>query len=150
MRWGLVPSWWNKTLKDVPATFNARGETVTEKPMFRSAFKRTRCIVPASSYYEWRTINGEKWPYYFSASDAGVLSIASLWDEWNDITSRELLLSCAMIVTEANKLPAAFTIACRYFLPAIVSKRGSTAPPASNSCAQRSKICFTSGPYRSA
>jgi putative SOS response-associated peptidase YedK len=88
MRWGLVPSWWKKTLKDVPTTFDARGETVTEKPMFRSAFKRTRCIIPASGYYEWRTINGEKQPYYFSASDAGVLSIAGLWDEWNDITSR--------------------------------------------------------------
>jgi putative SOS response-associated peptidase YedK len=73
--------------------FNARGETVTEKPMFRSAFKRTRRIIPASGYYEWRTINGEKQPYYFSASDAGVLSIAGLWDEWNDITSREPLLS---------------------------------------------------------
>ena len=50
MRWGLVPSWWKKPLKDVPATFNARGETVAEKPMFRSAFKRTRCIIPASGY----------------------------------------------------------------------------------------------------
>jgi putative SOS response-associated peptidase YedK len=47
MRWGLVPSWWKKSLKDVPATFNARGETVAEKPMFRSAFKRTRCTIPA-------------------------------------------------------------------------------------------------------
>ena len=58
MRWGLLPSWWKKPLKDVPATFNARGETVAEKPMFRSACKRTRCIVPASGYCEWRTING--------------------------------------------------------------------------------------------
>ena len=103
MRWGLVPSWWKKPLKDVPATFNAHGETVAEKPMFRSASKRTRCIVPASGYYEWRTINGAKQPYYFSASDAGVLSIAGLWDEWNDITSGEPLLSCTMIVTEANE-----------------------------------------------
>jgi putative SOS response-associated peptidase YedK len=54
-------------------------------------------------YYEWRTINGEKQPYYFSASDAGVLSIAGLWDEWNDITSGEPLLSCTMIVTEAKE-----------------------------------------------
>jgi putative SOS response-associated peptidase YedK len=103
MRWGLVPSWWKKPLKDVPASFNARGETVADKPMFRSAFKRTRCIIPASGYYEWRTINGVKQPNYFSASDAGVLSIAGLWDEWNDITSGEPLLSCTMIVTEANE-----------------------------------------------
>ena len=103
MRWGLVPSWWTKPLKDVPATFNAHGETVAEKPMFRSASKRTRCIVPASGYYEWRTINGAKQPYYFRASDASVLSIAGLCDEWNDITSGEPLLSCTMIVTEANE-----------------------------------------------
>ncbi len=45
MRWGLIPSWWKKTVKEVPSTFNARAETVAEKPMFRSAFKRTRCIV---------------------------------------------------------------------------------------------------------
>jgi putative SOS response-associated peptidase YedK len=71
--------------------------------MFRSAFKRTRCIIPASGYYEWQTINGAKQPYYFSASDAGVLSIAGLWGEWNDITSGEPRLPCTMIVTEANE-----------------------------------------------
>jgi putative SOS response-associated peptidase YedK len=60
MRWGLIPGWWKKTAKEVPSTFNVRAETVAEKPMFRSAFKRTRCIVPASGYYEWRTRGG--WP----------------------------------------------------------------------------------------
>jgi putative SOS response-associated peptidase YedK len=54
MRWGLVPSWWSKPLKDMRvATFNARAETVTDKPMFREAFRRTRCLIPASGYYEW-------------------------------------------------------------------------------------------------
>jgi SOS response associated peptidase (SRAP) len=85
MRWGLVPGWWRKSLKGVPATFNARGETVTEKPMFRSAFKRTRYIIPASGYSDGRTINSANQPYYFSASDAGVLSIAGLWDQWNEL-----------------------------------------------------------------
>ena len=47
MRWGLVPMWWKKPLKELPATFNARAETVAEKPMFRSAFKSRRCIIPA-------------------------------------------------------------------------------------------------------
>jgi putative SOS response-associated peptidase YedK len=92
IRWGLVPSWWKKSLNEVPATFNARGDTVAEKPMFRSAFKRTRCIIPASGHYEWRTVNGAKQPFYFSASDAGVLSIAGLWDEWKEIASGEPLL----------------------------------------------------------
>jgi putative SOS response-associated peptidase YedK len=53
MRWGLVPSWWKKKAKETPSTFNARAETVAENPMFRSAFKRSRCLIPASGYYEW-------------------------------------------------------------------------------------------------
>src|SRR5262249_55803962 len=53
MRWGLVPWRWKKRTKDVPATFNARAETISEKPMFRDAFKRKRCLFPPSGYYEW-------------------------------------------------------------------------------------------------
>ena len=64
MRWGLIPGWWKKTAKEVPSTFNARAETVAQKPMVRSAFKRTRCIVPASGYCEWHTAEGGKQPYF--------------------------------------------------------------------------------------
>jgi putative SOS response-associated peptidase YedK len=53
MRWGLVPCWWKKSLSELPSTFNARAETVTEKPMFRAAFKARRCIIPASGFYEF-------------------------------------------------------------------------------------------------
>jgi len=53
MYWGLVPHWWKKPLKELPATFNARAEKVAEKPMFRGAFKYRRCISPASGDYEW-------------------------------------------------------------------------------------------------
>jgi putative SOS response-associated peptidase YedK len=102
MRWGLVPSWWKKTAKEVPSTFNARAETVAEKPMFRSAFKRTRCIVPASGYYEWRSADGVKQPYFISAADGAVLSIAGLWDEWNDPQVGQTIFSCTLIVTAAN------------------------------------------------
>jgi putative SOS response-associated peptidase YedK len=52
----LVPSWWKRTVEDVPSTFNARAESVADKPMFRLAFKGNRCIVPASGYFEWKTI----------------------------------------------------------------------------------------------
>jgi putative SOS response-associated peptidase YedK len=86
----------------VPATFNARAETVAEKPMFRSAFKRTRCIVPASGYYEWQTIGKAKQPYFISAAGGEVLSIAGLWDEWRDPVTGEAIPSATLIVTTAN------------------------------------------------
>ena len=66
MRWGLIPSWWGKPLKEAKlATFNARTESVREKPFFREAFKRSRYLIPASGYYEWHTTPGGKQPYYF-------------------------------------------------------------------------------------
>jgi len=52
MRWGPVPMWWQKALKSVPATFNARAEGIETRPMFRDAYKRRRCIIPASGFYE--------------------------------------------------------------------------------------------------
>ncbi len=104
MRWGLVPSWWNKPLKELKlATFNARVETVATKPMFREAFKRTRCIIQASGYYEWKDAPSGKQPYYFTAADGSPLSIAGLWDEWHDVRSGETLKSCTMIVCDANE-----------------------------------------------
>ncbi len=66
MRWGLVLFWWKKKAQETPATFNARAETVAEKPMFRVAFKRNRCLIPASGYYEWKGTETDKQPYYFS------------------------------------------------------------------------------------
>ena len=150
MRWGLVPSWWKKSLKELPSTFNARSDTVGEKPVFRSAFKRTRCIIPASGYYEWRTVNGAKQPYYFSAFDAGVLSIAGLWDEWKDIESGEPLLSCTMIVTEANEFAGRIHDRMPVFLAADRFESWLDGPPAPSSCVPRLKICLMSGLYRSA
>jgi putative SOS response-associated peptidase YedK len=106
MRWGLIPNWWNKPLKEMRlATFNARAETVAQKPMFRSAFKGNRCIIPASGYYEWQTTPAGKQPYYFTPADGPILSIAGLWDEWKDETGKPLK-SCTMIITDPNKLAA--------------------------------------------
>jgi putative SOS response-associated peptidase YedK len=88
MRWGLIPYWWKKPLKQLPASFNARAETVADKPMFRGAFARRRCIIPASG----------------SAADGGVLSLAGLWDKWRDPATGEPTTSCTIIVTAANAL----------------------------------------------
>ena len=106
MRWGLVPSWWNKLLKELRlATFNARAETVAEKPLFRSSFKRTRCLIPASGYYE-HTVRKEKQPYYFTRRDGQVLTIAGLWSEWTNPETGKSQKSCTMIITEPNKFVA--------------------------------------------
>jgi putative SOS response-associated peptidase YedK len=104
MRWGLIPWWWTKSAKEMPATFNARAETVAERPMFRDAFERNRCIVPASGYYEWKAAADGKQPYFISAADGGVLSIAGLWHRWKDPASGEGVVSCTLIVTGANAL----------------------------------------------
>jgi putative SOS response-associated peptidase YedK len=105
MRWGLVPSWWSKPLKELKlATFNARAETVAKKPFFRSAFKRTRCLIPVLGYYERQNTPSGKQPYHFTARDGSpALTIAGLWDEWRDKVSGEVLKSCTMIITEANE-----------------------------------------------
>jgi putative SOS response-associated peptidase YedK len=78
------------------STFNARVETVTTKPFFREAFKRTRCIIPASGYYEWQDTPDGKQPHYFTCTDGQVISFAGLWDEWQGRATGETLKSCTM------------------------------------------------------
>ena len=102
MRWGLVPVWWDKPLKSVPATFNARADTVAQKPMFRDAFRKRRCVIPASGFFEWTDAAGGKQPHYFSAADGAILAFAGLWDSWTEPASGETVLSCTVIVSEAS------------------------------------------------
>jgi putative SOS response-associated peptidase YedK len=88
----------------VPATFNARAETVAEKPMFREAFHRRRCIIPASGFYEWTGEKGDKRPHLFTAADGTpILGFAGLWDRWRDPASSDELLSCTIIVSGASE-----------------------------------------------
>ncbi len=106
MRWCLVRAWWKKSAKETPSTFNARAETAATKPMFRAAFKRNRCLVPASGYYEWLATPTGKQPYYYTARNGSPLTLAGLWDEWKDIETGEPLKSCTIIITNANALAA--------------------------------------------
>jgi putative SOS response-associated peptidase YedK len=107
MRWGLVPYWWSKPLKELRmATFNARAETVEANPFFRDAFKRTRCIIPVSGHYEWQNTPSGK-PWYFTARDGSpLLTAAGLWDEWKNRETGERLKSCTMIITAPNDFAA--------------------------------------------
>jgi putative SOS response-associated peptidase YedK len=108
MRWGLVPRWWSKPLTELRvATFNARAETVETKPVYRDAFKRTRCLIPMSGYFEWQATASGKQPWYFTAADGSpLLTAAGLWDEWKDRQTGEPLTSCTMIITEPNEFVA--------------------------------------------
>src|SRR3954452_15165540 len=104
MRWGLIPGWWKKTVKEVPATFNARAESVADKPMFRNAFKERRCIIPASGFYEWTGEKGAKQPHLFTAADGSpVLAFAGVWDRWCNPATGDEILSCTIIVCGANE-----------------------------------------------
>jgi putative SOS response-associated peptidase YedK len=81
LRWGLVPHW----VKDLKATrqpINARGETIASTPMFRDAFARRRCLVPADAFYEWQAAPDGKLPWAIAREDAGCLVFAGLWEGW--------------------------------------------------------------------
>ncbi|WP_405041443.1 SOS response-associated peptidase [Parvibaculum sp.] len=78
MRWGLIPTWWKEENR-LPATFNARSDTVATKPMFRSAFKSRRCIVPMSGFFEWRTEVKVKRPFYVTMTSGQPMSVAGIW-----------------------------------------------------------------------
>jgi putative SOS response-associated peptidase YedK len=98
---------WPKPLKELKAaTFNARVETVADKPMFRDAFRRTRCVIPASGYYEWQDTPEGKQPHYFTRRDGQPITFAGLWALWRDKQAGETVKSCAMIITDANEFVA--------------------------------------------
>jgi putative SOS response-associated peptidase YedK len=103
-RWGLVPSW-AKDISIGNKLINARAETLVDKPSFRNAFARRRCLIPASGFYEWRAEGGRKLPYLFQLADHKVLTFAGLWEHWQDNQGNELY-SCIIITTAPNTLVA--------------------------------------------
>lgn len=102
LRWGLIPSWAKDVSTSVRA-INARAETIAEKPTFRDAFKKRRCLVPATGFYEWKREGKTKTPYYFT-SRSRALVFAGLWERWTD--GDVSILSFTIITTEANSLMA--------------------------------------------
>jgi putative SOS response-associated peptidase YedK len=109
MRWGLVPFFWNKTLKELPATFNARVETVAEKPMFREAFRKRRCIIPAAGFFEWTGPKTDRQPHLFTSADGSpLIAFAGLWDRWRDPATGEDVLSCTILVGGASAWMTAY------------------------------------------
>lgn len=112
MRWGLVPGW-AKDPSIGHRMINARAETVAEKPAFRTALRRRRCLIPADGFYEWQVRNGRKQPVRFVGATERVFAFAGLWESWRPPTSAESageagdaqptrLVTCTIITTEAN------------------------------------------------
>jgi putative SOS response-associated peptidase YedK len=104
LRWGLIPSW----AKDAgigARMINARAETVSEKPAFRSALRRRRCLIPSDGFYEWRKLAGGKQPYMIRFADGSPFAFAGLWERWHDADGRPVD-TCVIVTTNPNDLVA--------------------------------------------
>lgn len=102
--WGLIPSW----VKDPNAfskPINARAETLSEKPTFRTAFRRKRVIIPASGFYEWKAQGKGKQPFYIHPAEDGFFAFAGLMEDWHGPNGEQMVSAC-IITTEANTLMA--------------------------------------------
>lgn len=99
-RWGLIPSWL-KDIKTAKPLINARAETLAEKPSFKTALAKRRCLVPADGFYEWKTEGKVKLPMFIHRKDNNIIAFAGIWDEWSN-EAGEKLRSFSIITTEAN------------------------------------------------
>ncbi|MEB0033116.1 SOS response-associated peptidase [Undibacterium sp. RTI2.1] len=109
MRWGLVPPWAADASK-LPMLNNARGETITEKPMFKQAVHRRRCIIPISGFYEWQALPGQKTkqPFYILFKDKSPMALAGIWETSKllDGESGQFLDTCTIVTIGSNALVA--------------------------------------------
>jgi putative SOS response-associated peptidase YedK len=103
VRWGFVPSW-AKELQPGKPLINARSETIFEKPTFKNAIRRRRCLIPADGFYEWEgDVPGKKKPWYIHRPDKGAMAFAGIWEHWMGPDGSELE-TAAIITTVANAL----------------------------------------------
>lgn len=104
LKWGLIPSWAKDTI--LAATMiNARAETLREKPAFRTAFQRRRCLIPVDGFYEWKRNEKSKTPYLIQMRECTTFAFAGLWENWRD-PEGQLVESCTIITTTPNELMA--------------------------------------------
>lgn len=99
-RWGLVPGW-AKDAKIGNRMINARSETAAEKPSFRAAFRRKRCLIPASGFFEWKRAGAARQPVYISLRERPLFAFAGLWEQWHSAEGDEVR-SATILTTEAN------------------------------------------------
>lgn len=102
MRWGLIPSW-SKDSKIAYRTINARSETAATKPSFRAAYKKRRCLVPATWFYEWRKEGKEKTPFRIQRADGEPLVMAGLFEHWKGSATEPQRTTFTVLTTSANE-----------------------------------------------
>ena len=105
--WGLIP-FWVKSEKDAEQirtkTYNARGESIFQKPSFRASIRSKRCIVPSTGWFDWRHESGKKIPYYIYLKNQELFSMAGIWSEWHNTVTGKNVQTFSIITTAANKL----------------------------------------------
>jgi len=101
MRWGFIPHWY-KSITDGPLLFNARAETLAEKPAFRDASRKRRCLIPADGFYEWQKLEGSNSrPVYVKRSDRQQMIFAGIWQYWGSRENR--IPTCTILTVPASE-----------------------------------------------
>lgn len=116
LRWGLIPSW-AKDPAIAQRLINARAESLTEKPSFREAYRKRRCLILADGFYEWHTEGRKKIPIYFRLKSKKLFTFAGLWETWTP-SGGEKIRTCTIVTTEANPLVRRFHARMPVIVPA--------------------------------
>lgn len=129
VQWGLVPHW-AKDKAIGNSLINARAETAAEKPSFRDAMKRRRCLIPADGFYEWKKLGKGKQPFLLRLKGGETFAFAGLWSQWKNPESASTLETCAILTTTPNELTATVHDRMPVILPEATWKRWlDEAPP---------------------
>ncbi|MAD91177.1 MAG: DUF159 family protein [Gammaproteobacteria bacterium] len=115
LRWGLIPSW-SKNIAIGNHMFNARAETILEKPSFRSAFMNRRCIVLADGFYEWHKSGNKRIPYFISLVSSEPFALAAIWEKWTDVKTGETIQTTSVLTMASND----FMLRLHHRMPIII------------------------------
>lgn len=101
-RWGLIPPWHKGPVKGLKPHINARLEGIDSNGLFKKAYVKNRCIIPASGFYEWTGPDKDRTPHFISARDGALLAFAGIWERWRNPETGEDILSCSIITRDAD------------------------------------------------
>jgi putative SOS response-associated peptidase YedK len=107
--WGLIPHWihdYDKAMQHRHNTLNAVSETIFEKASFKEAIKTQRCIIPVNGFFEWKTVEKEKIPYFIQPTDGAYFSLAGIYNSWHNRQTNEIISTFSILTTPANELMA--------------------------------------------